>query len=82
MGRPSALTAVLSTVSRLADVLQAFRSTFQGGDSVQRLVILFDHYLSVVLSNISRRQAFRQSLEENIDNIQRLVQAIVHIRQI
>ena len=63
-------------------VLQAFRSTFQGGDSVQRLVILFDHYLSVVLSNISRRQAFRQSLEENIDNIQRLVQAIVHIPQI
>ena len=37
------LTAVLSTVSRLAaDVLQAFRSTIQGGDSVQRLVILFD----------------------------------------
>ena len=83
MGRPSALTAVLSTVSRLAaDVLQAFRSTFQGGDSVQRLVILFDYYLSVVLSNISRKQVFRQSLEENIDNIQRLVQAIVHIRQI
>ena len=79
---PSTLTAVLSAVSRLADVLQAFRSTFQGGDSVQRLVILFDYYLSVVLSNISRRQAFRQSLEENIDNIQRLVQAIVHIRQI
>ena len=82
MGRPSALTAVLSTVSRLADVLQAFRSTFQGGDSVQRLVILFDYYLSVVLSNVSRKQAFRQSLEENIDNIQRLVQAIVHIPQI
>ena len=82
VGRPSALTAVLSTVSRLADVLQAFRSTFQGGDSVQRLVILFDYYLSVVLSNISRKQVFRQWLEENIDNIQRLVQAIVHIPQI
>ena len=60
-------------------VLQAFRSTFQGGE---RLVILFDYYLSVVLSNISRKQVFRQSLEENIDNIQSLVQAIVHIPQI
>ena len=66
---PSALTAVLSTVSRLADVLQTFRSTFQGGDSVQ---LYYLTNLSVVLSNISRKQAFRPSLEENIDNIQRL----------
>ena len=53
MGRPSALTAVLSTVSRLADVLQVFRSTFQSGDSVQ---LYYLTYLSLMLSNIGYKQ--------------------------